>query len=178
MHVTAIATISLDGRITPPGAEGTAFASRETGENFLAALLACDVTVTGRTTYEVEKARMLGMRAAMPYAPVSVVMTRDPAAHRDPALPADIEFTDLGPAELLAELAGRGLDRVLVVGGGGVYAAFAAARVVDEWVVVVEPVLLGGGTPLFAEVAEQQLSLREHRLLNAGTVLLHYDVVR
>ncbi|MFU8839250.1 MAG: hypothetical protein ACNA8R_00825 [Nitriliruptoraceae bacterium] len=36
----------------------------------------------------------------------------------------------------------------------------------------------GGGTPLFSQVAEQQLRLREHRTLNDDTLLLRYEVDR
>lgn len=65
-----------------------------------------------------------------------------------------------------------------MAGGAEVDAASASAGLVDEWVVAVEPVLLGGGTPLFSQVAEQQLELREHGSLDDHTLLLHYDVVR
>jgi riboflavin biosynthesis pyrimidine reductase len=34
-YVTAIATISVDGKITPPEREGTDFSSAETGANFM-----------------------------------------------------------------------------------------------------------------------------------------------
>lgn len=54
----------------------------------------------------------------------------------------------LAPADVLAVLAGRGLRRVLVEGGGRVVSAFAAAGVLHRLHLTVAPVLLGhGGVP-------------------------------
>lgn len=177
MHVTGIATISLDGRITPPAQQGTPFASPETRANFFAALRANDASVSGRRTFDAVRDMMLHALRTEQDVPMNIVQTRDPAAHAEEAIAGRLEFTDLGPDALVADLEARGHEALLVAGGGEIYAAFAAAGLVDEWMVAVEPVLLGGGTPLFSQVAEQQLALREHRSLNDDTLLLRYDVV-
>jgi dihydrofolate reductase len=178
MHVTAIATISLDGRITPPDQEGTPFSSTETGANLFAALRANEVTVSGRRTFDVVRDLMRQVLQTEQDPPLGIVLTRDPAAHTEDAIDGRLEFTALAPDALVADLEARGYGTLLVAGGGEIYAAFAASDLVDEWVVAVEPVLLGGGTPLFSQVAEQQLRLREHRTLNDDTLLLRYEVDR
>ncbi|GGK56212.1 GTP cyclohydrolase II [Ornithinimicrobium pekingense] len=51
------------------------------------------------------------------------------------------------PAALLAMLRGRGLDRVLVEGGGRLVSAFVAAGVVDRLYLTTAPLLIGDGVP-------------------------------
>jgi dihydrofolate reductase len=174
MDVTAIATISIDGRITPPGEKGTSFSSAETGANFMQLIASVDAVITGRRTFDVVRPMMLFTMEAHPSSIRNIVMTRDPDSHIDSSLPAELEFTSLSPAALLDDLDRRGVRRVAVAGGGEIYAAFAAAGLIDEWIIVIEPVLLGGGTPLFAFAARQDLELAEQRMLNGNTVLLRY----
>jgi hypothetical protein len=48
---------------------------------------------------------------------------------------------------------------------------------VNDIYFVVEPVLFGGGLPLFKDVEfERKLDLMEMKKLNANTVQLHYSV--
>lgn len=178
MHVTGIATISIDGRITPPGQEGTPFASPETGSHFFAQLREHDVSVSGRRTFDAVREMMVNALRHEADVPKNVVWTREPAAHAGTAIAGRLEFTDLRPEAIVAQLEAEGHRRLLVAGGGQVYAAFAAAGLIDEWFFAVEPVLLGGGTPLLSETATSDLVLRSSRLLNDDTTLLHYKVVR
>jgi diaminohydroxyphosphoribosylaminopyrimidine deaminase / 5-amino-6-(5-phosphoribosylamino)uracil reductase len=52
-----------------------------------------------------------------------------------------------GPAQILETLAGRGLRRVLVEGGGLTVSRFLAAGVLDRLHLTVAPVVLGSGRP-------------------------------
>ncbi len=178
MRVVGIATISVDGRITPPGEEGTPFSSPETRQNFVSEIRSAGATVSGRRTYDGVKQMMIAMLSQANTDAVSVVLTRDPQKHRDPSLPKQIEFTDRSPRELIQDLDRRGMKRVLIAGGGEIYAAFAAESLIDEWIVVIEPILLGGGRPLFAFETEQQLRLVASSRLNDSTMLLRYEVLR
>lgn len=176
MKVTAITTISADGRITPPDAEGTAFSSPETGANFFSLISSVDAVISGRGTYDVVKEMMTDMAAGMDDTALNIIMTRSPSRYEDPTLPDNFEFTAQEPSELIKSLEERGIQSVVVAGGSQIYAAFAANQLIDEWIIVVEPLLLGGGKPLLASVAEQQLTLEEHKPLNEDTVLLRYRV--
>lgn len=178
MHVAGIATISVDGRITPPNQEGTPFASPETGAHFFAQLRDHDVSVSGRRTFDAVREMMVNALLHEQDMPKNVVWTREPDIHADDAIAGRLEFTDRDPESIVAELDAQGHRRLLVAGGGQVYAAFAAAGLIDEWFLAVEPILLGGGTPLFSDDATSDLALRSSRLLNDHTTLLHYDVVR
>ena len=60
-------------------------------------------------------------------------------------------------AALLAELANRGLRRIMVEGGGITVSRFLAAEALDRLHVTIAPVLVGGGIPSFALPGVQDL---------------------
>jgi 3,4-dihydroxy 2-butanone 4-phosphate synthase / GTP cyclohydrolase II len=62
-------------------------------------------------------------------------------------LPCSGSDHTFAPAEVLAALAGRGLDRVLVEGGGVTVSRFLAAGVLDRLMVTTAPLLVGDGVP-------------------------------
>jgi dihydrofolate reductase len=98
--------------------------------------------------------------------------------HRDlPVVPsADIRFVrdDVAPvhAEMAAAAAGRDL---WIVGGGDLVGQFADAGLLDEVVVYVAPVTLGGGAPLLPRRVELRL---EETGRNGDFVAARYSVVR
>ena len=85
-----------------------------------------------------------------------------------------------GPLTDLAATLRDGEGTAWLVGGGGLFAAFAAADLVDLWIVTVIPVMLGDGVPLLPlrGKAYQRLELAETRTLPGGCVQLHYRPLR
>jgi dihydrofolate reductase len=69
-------------------------------------------------------------------------------------------------------------DGDLYAGGGTLAAALARRGWVDRYVLHVNPVVLGAGTPLFPVGDRQELRLVRHQAYDDGVVQLHYDVVR
>jgi dihydrofolate reductase len=61
-----------------------------------------------------------------------------------------------------------------LTGGAGVAKALADLDLIDEYQVVVHPVVLGGGKPLFGLSARFSLNLVETRTFDGATVLLRY----
>lgn len=55
-----------------------------------------------------------------------------------------VELAEATPAVILADLHGRGIQSLLVEGGGEIHAAFVQAGLYDRVVVAVAPLLLGG----------------------------------
>jgi dihydrofolate reductase len=63
------------------------------------------------------------------------------------------------------------------VGGATLVSSLINAGLVDEIRLVVQPIVLGGGTPLFRDVKERHaLTLITSRPLDAGAVFLSYSV--
>jgi dihydrofolate reductase len=80
-------------------------------------------------------------------------------------------------AEQVAALKAEGDGTVLLFGGSGAAAALTGLGLIDEYLVVVHPVLLGGGKPVFAPGVDRTgLRLAETRAFDGGAVLLHYAV--
>ena len=76
----------------------------------------------------------------------------------------------------LKEAPGRG---ICVMGGGELARSLFAADLIDEVGVNVQPVLLGGGIPLFPPLGRQiDLELKESRTLAGGCVYALYKVRR
>jgi dihydrofolate reductase len=69
-------------------------------------------------------------------------------------------------------------DGDLYAGGGTLAAELARRSWVDSYVLHVNPVVLGAGTPLFAPGERQDLRLVAHKTYDDGVVQLRYDVVR
>jgi hypothetical protein len=81
---------------------------------------------------------------------------------------------DLAEVRRLKEAPGRDMH---AVGGATLVSSLINAGLVDEIRLVVQPIVLGGGKPLFKDVKERQvLSLRNAKPLQAGAVLLSYAV--
>ncbi|MFD7457286.1 MULTISPECIES: dihydrofolate reductase family protein [unclassified Streptomyces] len=82
---------------------------------------------------------------------------------------------DVVPEEVRALKEQPGGD--LVLSGGKAAEAFLRHGLVDEFRIYVNPVLVGGGTPMFPESSSlTDLRLLESRTFGNGVVLLRYEV--
>jgi dihydrofolate reductase len=67
----------------------------------------------------------------------------------------------------------------IAIGGATLAAQAAALDLIDEYQVMVYPVLVGGGIPFFARDERRvNLSLVETRTFESGVVYLRYRVIR
>jgi dihydrofolate reductase len=67
----------------------------------------------------------------------------------------------------------------IAIGGATLAAQVAALGLIDEYQVMVHPVLVGGGTPFFARNERRvDLELVESRTFSSGVVYLRYRVTR
>lgn len=174
MQVILIAVVSLDGRLTLPGQPGPGFASAEDQAWFHHVLQEFDCAVMGRTTFETAQAQITAnSRRSL----LRTVLTRDPARYHDLSRPGVLEFAGGCPSEVLANLRGRGRARCALLGGGQVYRDYLDADAVDAMWLTLEPVVLGGGTPLAdgGAVRSGRFRLGEMRLLGPDTLLLNYQ---
>jgi dihydrofolate reductase len=98
--------------------------------------------------------------------------------HRQlPVVPdARIEFTSAPVADVHAEMVGAAGDRnVWIVGGGDLAGQFADAGLLDEVIVSIAPVTLGGGAPLLPRRTELRLAELGR---NGDFVSARFSVVR
>ena len=82
------------------------------------------------------------------------------------------------PVEVAARLKAE-TDGTLEVAGATLAAPIVQAGLVDEFLIVVTPAMVGGGKPLLPELPSWiMLRLAENRTFDNGAVLLRYEVVR
>lgn len=124
--------------------------------------------VMGSTTYEWLLEHEAGR---WPYqVPAWVLTTRDL-----PRAEGDLRFVRGDIRSVHAQMTAAAGDRDLwVVGGGDLAGQFADAGLLDELVVAIAPVTLGGGAPLLPRALDLQLE-EVHR--NRGFVCARYTVV-
>lgn len=122
----------------------------------------------GRRTYE-----LLPSLGPYPYGdlPAYVLSRSLPPGRRGPVIVTP------GPVRALAAELSIGDDIAWLVGGGELIAAFAREGLVDEWIVTVIPVVLGGGVPLVPG-AQQRLELAGRRSFAGGLEQLRYRAAR
>jgi dihydrofolate reductase len=152
-NIVYIAT-SLDGFIADkhggldwlhavPNPDGLDFGWSE----FLAGI---DAIVMGRTTFETVCSFDVDWPYPVPVFVLSNSLTEIPPSHADKA---QLVSGDL--ASLVAMLNGRGFQQ-LYIDGGKTVQSFMAADLIDELIITRLPIVLGGGAPLFAELASAQ----------------------
>ncbi len=79
-------------------------------------------------------------------------------------------------AEELARLKGQPGKDILIFGSAGLAATLAAPGLIEEYRVIINPLLLGGGTPLFQGLRGRlKLKLLRSRTFASGNVLLCYE---
>ncbi|MBO9730238.1 MAG: dihydrofolate reductase [Chitinophaga sp.] len=144
--------------------------SPEYGQGFMAISQRTQAVIMGKTTYHILAPDYLPLKDSGSL----VVLTHD----KDTVPPqANVLFTDNSPEKIIAQLAAKGHTEAVIIGGRQVVSAFMEAGLVDEIILVVEPVLFGKGLSLVEEVEfEVPLSLVAVEKLNNHTVELHYAV--
>ena len=65
-----------------------------------------------------------------------------------------------------------------ILGSGSIVQQFANLGLIDEYSLVVIPLILGKGRPLFENVQKTNLKLLESRQFGSGIVLLRYQPMR
>ena len=148
---------------------------RDTGEEeygYHAFLESVDGLLMGRGTYET----VLSF-GDWPYEKPVVVMSRSLAEDDVPAELADrVSLTTLDPPAVMREVAEKGWSRAYV-DGGRVVQAFLQHGLIEDLVLTVVPVLIGGGRRLFGELERDiELELLSARSFDSGLVQTHYRV--
>jgi dihydrofolate reductase len=143
--------------------------SPEYGEGFMAISQRTQAVIMGKTTYNILSPDYLPLKEGS-----LVVLTHDTNATPPQS---NVLFTSDGPEEIIAGLTSKGHTEAVIIGGTQTVGAFMKAGLVNEIILVVEPVLFGSGLPLVEDAEfEYQLALLDVKKLNNNTIQLHYEV--
>lgn len=144
--------------------------SPEYGQDFMDISQRTQAVIMGKTTYDILAPDHLPLQETGSL----VVLTHD--TKRTPSQ-SNVLFISDGPEQIVAHLAAKGHTEAVIIGGAQTVGAFMKAGLVNELILVIEPVLFGKGLPLLKEVEQEYaLSLSEVKKLNGHTVQLHYQV--
>lgn len=69
---------------------------------------------------------------------------------------------------------GQGSD-ITIFGSGSIVQQLANEGLIDDYLLIVTPVVLGAGKPLFQDAKTINMALLEARNFSSGNVLLHYE---
>jgi len=184
-HVILSCAMSLDGYIDDATDERLILSGPADLDRVDALRASCDAILVGAGTVRADNPRLLvrseERRRRRTADPIKVTLTTtgdlDPHAAFFTAgdaekivyvppgtvatLPATVVVADGLPA-LLADLAARGVGRLLVEGGTAMHTAFLAGGLADELQLAVAPILVGGGTRFVgpAVFPSERLTLR------------------
>jgi dihydrofolate reductase len=123
------------GWIAPPPAEPPA--------DYLALMDTVDTLIMGRLTYETSLAVEGGL-AVFEGKRAYVFTSRD-----DLPRAAGVTFVHAPPEEFVARLKAQPGGTIWLFGGGRLATALSDAGLVDEYLIAIQPVLLGDGVPLW-----------------------------
>jgi dihydrofolate reductase len=80
--------------------------------------------------------------------------------------------------EAIRELKRQPGKNIAVFGGAGVISTLTRHRLVDEYRLIVNPIVLGAGKPLFQSIPERiSMKLSQSATLRSGLVILYYEPV-
>ena len=187
-NIISLAHISLDGFMADPaGRFDFVVFNDELADHTYPLMGSVDLAVYGRVTYEMMESYWptAGDRPELSagakghagwYAGVKkIVASRTLAASQKPNV--RVVGDDIVGA-LRAEKQKAGGD-IMIFASPTLTRALAAAYLVDEWRLSLQPVIVGGGLPLFGKREERtRLELRSSKTFRSGAIALHYATKR
>jgi len=161
--ITVTGFISLDNVIQDPHLWSMNFQSEDTGTYNTEVLFAADAMLLGRVTYE-------GFAAAWPS------RSGDPYTDRFNSMPKyavsdSLETADWNNTTIVSFDKIRDLKKdqdLLVWGSAALVQSLADEGLIDEYVLLVSPVVRGEGKRLFRDGAQHELKITDSTLLSGG----------
>ena len=173
---------SLDGFIEGPNGEfDWAQLGPELGAYSMSLTERADLFLYGRTVWEMMSSYWPNAEAMNPdqhaieFAPVWL---RTPKVVLSTTLQsADWNARIIRAADELAAIKDQPGKDILLTGSSSVAAALTERGLLDEYHVIVHPVVLGGGKPVHRPAGRRTLQFVESRTFDNRTVLLRHDLV-
>lgn len=80
--------------------------------------------------------------------------------------------------ESICQLKTAEKNNMTILGSGSIVAQLASQNLIDEYQIMIDPVLLGEGSPLFGKLEHPlNLKLAETRTFSDGVILLKYETI-
>jgi dihydrofolate reductase len=184
-NIISLAHISLDGFMAGPGGDMSFIKFNAELQDYVHPLMApVDTAIYGRITYQMMDSYWPGqLEAKDQYSREHAHWYRDvkkivasrtlTESKRDVRVVGD----DIVGA-LRAEKQKAG-GEMMIFASPTLTHALAAADLVDEWRLTIQPVILGGGLPLFAHLEKRaNLELRSSKSFSSGVIAAHYVTKR
>ena len=146
--------------------------SQEYGEGLVEICHDKKAVIMGKTTYNI---------LAPDYLPLKDEGTTIVLTSKTEEKPANktVVFTKQSPAEIITLLEEREHKEAVIIGGTQTISEFFNQGLVDEVLLVMEPVFFGKGLPLFGEAEfESRLKLKNWTKINPNSIQLHYEVLK
>lgn len=167
MKLTVYMATSIDGLITREDTDSN-WVSKTDWDQFYSYIQANDAVIMGRKTMEQfgEDFPIKG--------PVNVVLSNKSDLHKDSEKLVILSAT---PKEVIDLVAKRNLNNLLLIGGSETNKEFIKARLVDEIVLSVHPLVIGRGLRIFGEEPlDVNLDLVSTKAINNELVQIVYKV--
>lgn len=184
-RIAAFSHITADGLFAGPDGEIDWFQSvrddewnRYTQEH---ANLSRNTLMFGRTTYEMMKgwwptpaaAQMDPKMAEVMISSPKIVFSKTLTSAKDTPTWKNVRlFHEIEPEEIVAL---KRKEDITILGSGTIVQQLSNLGLIDEYALVVVPVILGSGKPLLKDVKKTTLKLLEARAFGNGIVLLRYQ---
>ena len=168
---------SLDGFFETPDKKLDWFVTDAEFFDYAKAMLhTADTLLFGRATYEL----MAGYWPTAPADEIADKMNNLPKIVFSRTLQKvawnNSRLAEKNPQEEVSKLKNQHGRDIVVLGSATVASSLLMAGLVDEYRVILQPVLIGRGNPLFKDITERmQLKLMSARAFGSGVVLLSYQ---
>ncbi len=172
IKITQYNDISLDGYIAGVG-DDTSWIPDCGGEQFHKIVSENEVILMGRRSYEFAVAENV-----FPYnCDLNLIMTHD--IQQLKMGKENIIFSDGSPEDVVNIIKNKGFKKVFLMGGGSLNAAFLNADMVDEIILTIHPIVLGGGTKLYEGLVDKKnFILVSQKSLSGGSQVFTFKVNR
>lgn len=152
INVTQYNDVSLDGYIAASGDDTSWIPDVGMGQ-FEKVLTENEVILMGRRSYEFAvKEGVFPYQCALNY-----IVTHDQDLLGKST--EKIVFSDKGPQDVLSDIGKRGFANVFLMGGGLLNGSFLMEDLIDEIILCIHPIILGGGVKLY-EGLQKKLELK------------------
>jgi dihydrofolate reductase len=141
-----------------------------------------DTLIFGRTTYEMMKSYWPTPDAIKNDPDMAKVMNNSPKIVFSKTLKRVEEGPNWKNIKLLHEikpeeivrLKEQGAKGITILGSGTIVQQFTNLGLIDEYLLVIVPIILGSGKPLFQDVGKMNLKVAEARAFKNGLVVVKY----